>query len=165
MQVRSNPACYRMRAASAAEGRQPRLRTRARVSRGGAPPLPPPARGRTALLSRVGRGIRPHLHDNWPPSFINFPILAFPPPMIQDSSEYVTECWHTEPACYRAGPSTVVGRPQPRPFDSPEQLVGARAAASGRGSSETGHYRQISDLRVDTCWARKISPEFRPHFG
>ena len=34
VQVGSNPACNRMRAASAAEGRQPRSRTRVRASRG-----------------------------------------------------------------------------------------------------------------------------------
>ena len=38
-----------------------------------APPLHPPPRGSTALLGRVGRGIRLNLHDNWPPSFLNWP--------------------------------------------------------------------------------------------
>ena len=53
----------RMRVASAAEGRQPRLRTQTRVSRGrgrGGPPPAPPPRGRTEFLSR---GIRPNLQD------------------------------------------------------------------------------------------------------
>ena len=39
VQIEFNPACNRMRAASAAEGRQPRSRTRTRASRRGRTPL------------------------------------------------------------------------------------------------------------------------------
>ena len=60
----SNSAYSRMRAASAAEGRQLRSRTRAQASRGGAPPPHPPA----GSLSVVGPR-----HDNWPLSSFNWP--------------------------------------------------------------------------------------------